>query len=147
MFIVDFAEAFKALPTFDLEDGQPKREISVWGNKCPVGYRENGAPVVGSTNHVVTYQGKIYFCASKENAEKLSARPDLYLSQSPSYARLGICVIGGLKTGKSGIARRLASHYGLTLVDVHALVDLLATPEGVAQLGTLGDRVNTLFNN
>jgi hypothetical protein len=51
-----FAEAFKLIPGFDLEDGQPKRELSVWGNKCPVAYSESNAPVVGSTSHVVTYQ-------------------------------------------------------------------------------------------
>ena len=66
-------------------------EIAIDGYS-PVSYFENGQPEVGSPDHAVTHDGKVYHLTSAEQAETFRANPDKYL---PEHG--GACAYGASK--------------------------------------------------
>ncbi len=68
-----------------------KTEIAI-GGYSPVSYFENGRAEVGSPDHAVTHDGKVYHLTSAEQAATLRANPDRYLPQHG-----GACAYGASK--------------------------------------------------
>ncbi|KAJ3316654.1 adenylate kinase, partial [Blyttiomyces sp. JEL0837] len=112
------ADSMKYLATFELEEGEPVREVSNWGRYCPVTYCEEDNLVQAPLTWPVSYRGFIYFTYSEYHLNRFMMNPDAFLARPPMLPSLRICVLGGPFTGKSTQSQMLAKIYGLKLLSL-----------------------------
>ena len=93
-----------------------ERVFSEWVDVCPVTL-EQGDVVKGSAEFVVSYAGKVYFCASQQAKDMFLENPERFLSKPPKMPNTYSIALVGLHTaGKSTLAKQLAEKYGWRIV-------------------------------
>ncbi|KAJ3282849.1 adenylate kinase [Borealophlyctis nickersoniae] len=116
-------DIIKFLSTAQLEEGEPRRDLSLWGRYCPVTFIEEGKLVQAPTmNLPAAYRGMIYFLSSENYLAKFLANPDKYLCRPPHLSNLRICVLGGPFSGKTTQCKLLARIYRLKYVSVDEIL-------------------------
>lgn len=68
-----------------------QNEIAI-GGYSPVSYFENGKAEIGSPDHAVTHDGKVYHLTSDEQAKRFRANPDKYLPEHDGSCAYGASV-------------------------------------------------------
>jgi adenylate/nucleoside-diphosphate kinase len=125
------------LSSFDLEDGEPLREVGHWGRYCPVSFIEEYKLIFSDLNYPVSYRGRIYFLSSEENSSKFLRNPDSYLAKPPSLPSLNICVLGGPFTGKTSQSTLISKIYKLKLIRIEEILNSL---DNEPDLNTLSNK-------
>ncbi|KAJ3094596.1 adenylate kinase [Phlyctochytrium planicorne] len=128
------ADVVNYLSTFDLDDGEPNRELSMWGRYCPVRHYEENTLTQAPMAFPVTYRGQIYFLDNEDCANRFISNPDRFLSKPPRIPSLTVCILGGPFTGKTTQSSLLAKVYGLRLLSVDDILDQWSMDPDQAQL-------------
>ncbi|KAJ3052473.1 adenylate kinase [Rhizophlyctis rosea] len=116
-------DIIKQLSSTQLEDGEPRREISMWGRYCPVTFTDDGTLVQASTfNFPASYRGSLYFLQSETHLARFLANPDKFLARPPKVSNLRLCILGGPFSGKSTQAKLVARIYNLLYVSVDEIL-------------------------
>ncbi|RKO94807.1 hypothetical protein BDK51DRAFT_30962 [Blyttiomyces helicus] len=119
-------EVIKYLASLQLEDGEPKRELSMWGRYCPVTYvEEKTLGMAPSLMFAAAYRGRLYFMQNEDYLERFLTNPDRYLTQAPELSPLRLCVLGGPFSGKSTQCKLLAKIYNLQYLSLEEMLTKL----------------------
>ncbi|TPX69831.1 adenylate kinase [Spizellomyces sp. 'palustris'] len=135
-------EVFKVFCSTQLEDGEPKREVGIWGKYCPVTYTRNHGQLVqvSSFDYCAAYKGQIYCFASQTDLQAFLSNPAKYLSTPPRLSPLHISILGGPFSGKTTQSKLLAHLYGLVHVSLDEVFEewcALSEEEGNKVWGTV----------
>ena len=129
-----FTTAFRVTPALaDHLLATTAYRVSKFRRHCPVTYAHTNE-LVDVPSYPVVYRRHVYFCASKEAADRLVATPEPYIRGPPAPPCLaGSCaVLGPPCSGVNSCARAIAQQYGRVLITpTRAVQGVLEGPDSV----------------
>jgi len=94
---------------------------SRWGRLCPVALYE-GHITQGSPQFAVSFLDKLYVMSTMDALEKFMRNPRPYILNPQPQNPCKLCIVGPPLSGKTTLAKHLASKYGATIIDIDALM-------------------------
>ncbi|KAI8894618.1 hypothetical protein BC833DRAFT_604251 [Globomyces pollinis-pini] len=117
------ADVFKYYISLNTQENEPVRQLSTFKRFCPVTFSLHNQLMETNMEIAATYRGLIYFFNTEEYRTEFLEYPDKYLTvpfKVPNTIK--IFVLGPPHSGKTTVAKCLASRYQLSYVNVHDIL-------------------------
>lgn len=108
------------------------------GKYCPISYYKYGVLWEGKPEFSVKFDGKLYRLSNEGNLEAFQNDVTKYQSYNKplkTLPPLRICIIGGIGSGKTTVAKLLAKELGLMHLDFSKILNDLLMPKHFKKVG------------